>query len=142
MYKTIEEIKENLAFAAEVMRRLPPVKVQGYLCAWPKFCCTDDDFKSQSDVWLPPLPDEISAMEEILEWLKLTSVENRRIVWLRSCGMGWKSMAHRYRKSRSTLARQYRSALTEIQKALENMTEEEKRHFDESLSPSWFEGNR
>lgn len=142
MRKTIEEIKESFAFAAEVMRRMPPVKVQGYFCAWPKFCCDDEDFKCQSDVWLAPLPEEVEAMEAILEWLKLTSVENRRIVWLRSCGMGWKSMSHRYHKSRSTLARQYRSALIEVQKALETVDENKNRHFDQSLPPSWFEGHR
>jgi len=116
MSKSIDEIKENLEFAAEIMRRLPPVKVRGYFCAWPKFC-SDEDFFNTTDTWLPPLPDEIKAMEDILEWLKFTSLENRRIVWLRSCGMGWKRLSDLYHKSRSTLTRQYRNALLDIKNA-------------------------
>ena len=117
---TIDEIKENLRFAAEVMKRMPAVKVQGYFCTWPKFYGLDEDMLDTSEVWLPPLPNEIQIMEEILEWLKYTSLENRRIAWLKACGMGWKQMEKRYHSSRSTLSRQYRTALKDIKENLEN----------------------
>ncbi len=133
MIRSIEEIKQSLSFAAMVMRRMPAVKVQGYICAWPKFFC-DEDALNQSDIWLPPLPEEVRAMEEILEWLKLIAVEERRIVWLRSCGLGWKTISSRSRKSRSTLIRQYNFALEEIQKAIEPLPESKNRYFQQSLA--------
>lgn len=119
MHKTIDEIKENLSFAAEVMRRLPVVKVRGYFCSWPKFCCDNEIFKGDAEVWMQPLPHEIEAMEEILEWLKFTSVENRHVIWVRSCGMGWKNLSARCGKSRSSIIRMYNSGLKDIQNTLE-----------------------
>lgn len=115
-----EEIKEKLAFAAGIMRRLPSIKVRGYFCAWPKFCADEDDILTEGDAWLEPLPHEISAMEEILEWLAYTTVEKRRILWLRACQMGWKQICARTHKGRSTLAREYFEGLNDIQKALED----------------------
>lgn len=129
---TIDEIKENLRFAADVMKRMPPVKVEGYFCTWPKFYTVDEDMENLSEIWLPPLPEEIKTMEEILEWLKYTSLENRRIAWLKACGMGWKQMEKRYKTSRSTLARQYKTALNDIKENLEN---------DENLKKSLFRSN-
>lgn len=114
MQITIDEIKENLNFAAEIMRRLPAVKVQGYFCMWPKFCADEDIAMTEDEVWLAPLPDEIAQMEKILEWLKLTTLEKRRIIWLRSCNMGWKQISARTHRSRSTLVRDYNTGLNEI----------------------------
>lgn len=126
MEMTINEIKESVAFAANIMRRLPAVKVQGYLCAWPKFCYDADDFPSQSNIWMTPLPQEIETMEEILEWLKCISIDKRRIVWLRACGMGWKKICSRMNKPRSTLARDYHYALFEVQNMLKSIPETKK----------------
>ena len=123
---TSDEIKENITFAAEIMRRLPAVKMQGYLCAWPSFCRSCEEMQFAEDVWLPPLPHEISAMEKILEWLKFTSLENRRIIWLRACGMGWKTMSGKYKKGRSTLIREYNIGIKEIETALNDEKNSEK----------------
>lgn len=134
MHKTIDEIKENLTFAAEVMRRLPPVKVRGYFCSWPKFCSDNEIFKGDSDVWIQPLPHEVEAMEKILEWLKFTTVENRHIIWVRSCGMGWKNISLRCGKSRSSIIRMYNIGLKDIQNALENEDFSKNLHFYAELA--------
>ena len=118
---SIDEIKENLIFAANIMRRLPAVKAQGYHCTWPKFCTDADDFCNEGEVWLMPLPQEITAMENILSWLEYTSFENRRIIWLRSCGMGWKRISDRTHRSRSGLIRIYNSGLKEICETLNQL---------------------
>lgn len=111
---TLDEIKENLAFAARIMRRLPAVKVQGYCCSWPKFCADEDDIRSSNEIWMLPLPEEVEKMEEILNWLTFIEVEKRRIVWLRSCGMGWKQISGRTHRGRSSLIRDYNSSIQEI----------------------------
>ena len=123
---SIDEIKENLHFAAGIMRRLPAVKVQGYNCSWPKFCMDEDDIRNDGEVWLMPLPDEITAMENILTWLEWTSFEKRRIIWLRSCDMGWKRISDRTHRSRSGLIRIYNSGLKEICETL-NLPANEKK---------------
>ena len=118
MKLSIDEIKANLEFAAEVMKRMPKVKVQGYICTWPKFCEEGNECEFSDHFWLEPLPAEIAEMEKILEWLKFTTLEKRRVVWLRACGMGWKRLSYRYKKSRSTLCREYISGLNDIKNAL------------------------
>ncbi|MBR1605561.1 MAG: hypothetical protein IJ660_05600 [Alphaproteobacteria bacterium] len=123
---SIDEIKENLAFAAGIMRRLPAVRVQGYNCSWPKFCMDEDDLRNEGDIWLMPLPEEITIMENILSWLEFTSFENRRIIWLRSCGMGWKRIADRTHRSRSGLIRIYNNGLKDICETLNLPTNEKK----------------
>lgn len=115
---TTDEIRENLIFAANIMRRLPPVKVQGYICSWPKCCMDEDDYKNEKEIWMMPLPEEITAMENILGWLEYINYETRRIVWLRSCGMGWKLMSAKTHQSRSNLIRIYNRGLKDIAEVL------------------------
>lgn len=134
MQMTTDEIRENLEFAAGVMRRLPAIKVQGYFCSWPKFCADEDDMCGSGDMWLSPLPSEITAMEEILEWLTFTEMKYRRIIWLRACKMGWKQIAGRTHRSRSSLIREYNFGLKEIQEALKNEKNIKKRHHYQTVA--------
>ena len=118
MIITIDEIKENFKFAAEIMRRLPAVKAQGYFCAWPSYYSPAADTQDIEENWLEPLAYEISAMEEILEWLKLTRVDYRMIIWLRACGIGWKQISSRFKRGRSSVCRDYSLGLEEIRQGL------------------------
>ena len=76
----------------------------------------------------------VEAMEKILEWLKFTTVENRHIIWVRSCGMGWKNISLRCGKCRSSIIRMYNIGLKDIQKALENEESSKNLHFYAELA--------
>lgn len=88
-------VEERLAEAADVLKRLPEVKVQGYFNLWPRIVREFGDLVGQEPPRLrrpPPLPDAISRMEETLEWTIGLDPVDARIVWLRAGGERWKSI--------------------------------------------------
>ena len=84
---TREQVEERLCEAADVMKRLPDVRVPGYFNTWPKFPQEFADLVGQDP---PPLrrprpsPDAISRMEETLGWLAWLEPEDARLVWMRA----------------------------------------------------------
>jgi hypothetical protein len=88
-------IEERFIEAAEVMRRLPNVRVPGYFNTWPKMLVEFADLVGQEPPRLrlpPPAPDAISRMEETLGWLRWLEPIDAKIVWLRATGERWKSI--------------------------------------------------
>ena len=78
---TREQIEERLHEAADVMKRLPAIKVQGYYNLWPGIVREFADLVGQEPQRLrrpPPAPAAISRMEETLGWL----------VWLEPDALG------------------------------------------------------
>ena len=51
MRRNINLIKRDLEFAADVMRRLPPIKMQQVRSSWPRLVYTADELEAQK-----PLP--------------------------------------------------------------------------------------
>ena len=65
-------VEERFVEAADVMRRLPGVRVPGHFNTWPKVVHDFADLVGQEPPRLrrpPPAPDAISQMEETLTWL-------------------------------------------------------------------------
>lgn len=89
-------IEERFVEAADVMKRLPEVRVPGYFNTWPKVLREFSDLVGQEPPRLrrpPPAPDAISRMEEALEWLRWLETTDARIVWLRANGDRWKTVS-------------------------------------------------
>jgi hypothetical protein len=92
---TIEMVEERLVEAAEVMRRLPPVRVPGYFNTWPTMFVEFADRVGQEPEPMrlpPPSPAAISRMEETLLWLRWLEPIDAKIVWARATGERWKSI--------------------------------------------------
>lgn len=88
-------IEERFVEAADVMKRLPDVRVPGHFNTWPKMLLEFADLIGQEAPRLrrpPPGPDAISRMEEALSWLVWLEPVDRKIVWLRASGERWKSI--------------------------------------------------
>ena len=88
-------IEERFVEAAEVMKRLPNVRVPGYFNTWPKMLVEFADRVGQEPPRLrlpPPAPDAISRMDETLRWLTWLDPVDAKIVWLRATGERWKSI--------------------------------------------------
>jgi hypothetical protein len=111
---TIEDIEIELRHAVWVLRCLPsdgPKKVRAY---WP-------DFRSETptahgiEAYLRPLPEEIDDMDLVLEkWLKILPPDDRRLVFYRASGWGWKRLTFVLGRVRSTLSLHYKNALEKI----------------------------
>ena len=104
----IEELKQKLEFAADIMKRLPSVRANGYGSGWPEMLYTLAEIIEQEaePSRLQANSQEVSEMERILDWLKL--------VWKRACRVPWKVLSYDFRADRTTLWRKYDRALAKI----------------------------
>jgi hypothetical protein len=97
-------IEERFVEAADVMRRLPEVRVPGYYSLWPKALHEFADLVGQEPPRLRrplPTPAAISRMEETLSWLQWLDPIDARIVWMRANGERWKMICGRVGLARS-----------------------------------------
>jgi hypothetical protein len=86
-------IEERFVEAADVMKRLPDVRVPGFYSLWPKALHEFADLVGQEPPRLrrpPPTPAAISRMEETLGWLAWLEPTDAKILWLRANGERWK----------------------------------------------------
>ncbi len=115
--QTYQDITDRIRRACEVMRTLPGARPAGYKNPWTMLGMPTDTPKettTASDKWTT-LPHEIDAMEEVIfDWFALISPVERRIVWKRFDGMGWKRLAGEHGFS-------VRSAQRYVQKACQKI---------------------
>ena len=114
---TRAQVEERLEEAAWVMRRLPPVKVQGYFNAWPEHRHSFGDKVGQEEgrTRAPaPSPQAISRAEATLLWLRWLELEDARLIWERAQGTRWKPICWRFGISRATAHRRWEYGLSVI----------------------------
>jgi hypothetical protein len=114
---TAKMVEERLIDAAEVMRRLPPVRVPGYFSTWPRALVEFADLVGQQPEPMrlpPPSPAAISRMEETLLWLRWLEAEDAKLVWARSDRAPWKAICWQFGIARATANRRYLYALSLI----------------------------
>jgi len=110
-------VEARLEEAADTLRRLPKVKVQGFLSTWPPIIRDFWEAFGWHDVEVrpgPPAPKAIDRMDESLRWMRWLEPEEVRLVWLRAEGVRWKAIAHRFGMDRSTAWRHWTYALIKI----------------------------
>jgi hypothetical protein len=119
---TAKDVAERLEEAAHTLRRLPPVKVRGYISSWPPIIREFWEAYGWHETKVrlgPPAPDAIDRMDEVLRWLLILEPDEVRLVWLRAEGVRWKSIAHRFGMDRSTAWRHWTCALIKISRTPE-----------------------
>lgn len=109
---TFETVEEWLQIAANVDRVMPRVGPTGYHSC--TFMVIRSFFENlQAEIGekpkFVPTSEQISIWETVmLHWINLIdSAENKKIVWLHSCGMGWVKIGKKYSLSRQTVANRY-----------------------------------
>jgi hypothetical protein len=107
-------VEERLVEAADVMRRLPDVRVPGHFNTWPPVVVEFADRVGQEPPRLrlpPPSPAAISRMEEALSWLAWLEGEDAKLLWARASNQSWKQVCWRFGISRTTAWRRWVIAL-------------------------------
>lgn len=107
-------IEERFVEAADVMKRLPEVRVPGFYSLWPKAVHEFADLVGQEPPRLrrpPPAPDAISRMEETLAWLLWLEGEDAKLVWARANNQPWKQVCWKFGMSRPAAWRRWVMAL-------------------------------
>jgi len=110
-------VEERLVEAADVLKRMPAVKVQGYFSLWPRFVAEAGDVASFDPPRLKrpaPSPDAITRMEAVLPWLAWLESEDAKLVWTRAEGTPWKPICWRFGISRATACRRWEYGLSLI----------------------------
>jgi hypothetical protein len=110
-------VEERLEEAADTLRRLPAVKVQGYFSTWPPVIRDFWEAFGWNEVRVrlgPPSPAAIDRMDEALIWLSWLEPDDTRLVWLRACRVHWKLITWRFGVSRTTAWRNWVAALVSI----------------------------
>ena len=95
---TMTDVADRFEEAVYTMRRLPPVRVQGYFSAWPPIVRTVMEQLQADKLPMrlgPPPADAISRMEETFEWICWLEEEERKIIWLRASRVRWKQIQWR-----------------------------------------------
>ena len=114
---TPERVEERLIEAADVLKRLPEERVQGYFTTWPEVVRDFWDAFGWHDAVLKrpwPSPASISRMEETLTWMQFLAPEDGRLVWARAEGTPWKAICWRFGVSRATARRRWQYGLSVI----------------------------
>ena len=109
---TRDQAKERLAEAADVLKRLPEVKVQGYFSTEPRIAYEFSDLVGQEPPRLrrgPPSPDAITRMEATLPWLQRLEPDDAKLVWARAEWTPWKPICRRFGISRAKAHRRWES---------------------------------
>lgn len=110
-------VAERLVEAAETMKRLPQVRVQGYYNSWPTILREFSDRVGEAPQRLrppPPSPAAITRMEEALSWLRWLAADDARLVWMRAEGARWRAICQRFGIARATANRRLEYALCVI----------------------------
>jgi hypothetical protein len=110
-------IEERFVEAADVMKRLPDVRVPGYFNTWPTIFREFSDLVGQEAPRLrrpPPSPAAITRMEEALGWLRWLEPTDARIVWLRANGERWKTICWKVGLARTAANQHWLYALCVI----------------------------
>ena len=110
-------VEDRLEEAADVLKRLPEQKVQGYFNVWPEMVQSFADLVGQTPEPMrrpPPSAASISRMDETMVWMNYLAVEDARLLWMRAERKHWKEICWGFGVSRSTAIRRHKFALSVI----------------------------
>lgn len=115
---TVTDVADRFEEAAQTLRRMPPVKVQGYFNVYPEVIRTSIEIMQGEKLPMrlgPPPADAISRMEETLDWIfYLDDEDERRLVWLRAERVIWKQICWRLGCGRTKAWQMWTYALLKI----------------------------
>jgi hypothetical protein len=114
---TVEAVETRLEDAAQVISRLPPVRVPGYFNTWPAMFVEFADLVGREPERMrlpPPSTSAITRMEESLDWLRWLAPDDVKLVWARADRKPWKAICCQSGVSRAAANRRYQYALNLI----------------------------
>jgi hypothetical protein len=110
-------VEDRLEEAADVLKRLPEQKVQGYFNVWPDMVQSFADKVGQMPVPMrrpPPSAASISRMDETMMWVGYLDVEDARLVWARAEKAPWKEICWGFGIARATAFRRWQYGIAVI----------------------------
>jgi hypothetical protein len=117
-----DDVAYRFREAVLTLKKLPPVRVQGYFTVWPAIKLTPLEILQQDKkpMRLLAMPEAITRLDEVLTWLPWLSVDERRLVWQRAARVRWKTICSELGCTRATAWRLWITALEKIAACLNN----------------------
>ena len=113
---TADCVADHFEEAFRTLRKLPPVKAQGYFNTWPDIVRTSREIAAMEPqpmrVW--PSAAAITRLEQTFDWMLWITVEERKLIWLRAARVPWKAITWEFGCDRTTAWRRWTLALTKI----------------------------
>ena len=113
---TADDVADHFAEAFRTLRKLPPVKVQGYFGTWPQILRSAREIAAMEPepmrVW--PSAAAITRLEQTFDWALWIGEPERKLVWSRAARVPWKVIAGEMGCDRTTAWRRWQLALTTI----------------------------
>lgn len=107
---TAEQVAERFRLAALTAIRLPRVGPYGFPNPWGMLGLpTIDKFPDTSRTYrqLPPSPQDISEMLEVMKWVQCLDVPSRQMIWMRANRYEWQQIGRRFACDRNTASRRW-----------------------------------
>ena len=135
-------VEERFEEAADTLRRLPAVKVQGYVSTWPPIVRDFWEAFGWNEVRVhpgSPSPAAIDRMDETFTWLRWLEPEETRLVWWRAEEVRWKLISYRLGTCRTTAWRRWVAALIKVAARLNGIGEQKRlnKKAVNTLASSW-----
>lgn len=113
---TADDVADHFEEAFRTLRKLPPVKAQGYFGTWPTVVHTAREIAAMEPepmlVW--PSSAAISRLEQTFEWMPWLEEAERKLIWSRAARVPWKQICGEFGCDRTTAWRRWQLALTKI----------------------------
>ena len=113
---TAEDVADHFEEAFRTLRKLPPVRVQGYFNAWPQIVRSEKEILAMEPqpmrVW--PSTAAITRLEQTFDWVLWIGEDERRLIWGRAARRPWKEISGELGVDRTTAWRRWQMALAKI----------------------------
>jgi len=110
-------VEGRMRSAVLTLKRMPAVKVQGYISLWPNVIREPLEILQMEPTLMRirPSTKDISELEEILfHWLPALEVDERKLLWLRAYRTPWKAICWQFGCGRTKAWEMYKQALGKI----------------------------
>ena len=113
---TADDVADHFEEAIRTLRKLPPVKAQGYFSTWPQIVRTRQEIAAMEPepMRVRPSPAAITRLEQTFDWMLWIEEEERKLVWGRAARVPWKQLCWNMGCDRTTAWRRWQIALTKI----------------------------
>ena len=113
---TADCVADHFEEAFRTLRKLPPVKAQGYFNTWPDVVRTSREIAFMEPVPMRVWPSAaaITRLEQTFDWVLWIEEAERRLVWSRAARVPSKQIAGEMGCDRTTAWRRRQLALTKI----------------------------
>ena len=113
---TADNVADHFEEAFRTLRKLPPVKAQGYIGAWPDIVRSPREIEAMTadPIRILPSTAAVTRLEQTFDWVLWIEEGERKLIWSRAARVPWKQISGELGVDRTTAWRRWQLALEKI----------------------------